>query len=504
MMNKNLVLMVVLLVSCQSEYAESIDLTAYLKDHVKILASDEYEGRATGTEGETLAANYIMEQFNTLSLVPCGDRKGFVQSFPILENELDPFNSFLSVENTRFKYGTDIIRIGGGGTFKAQRLNSGLIVVNGITDTLTPAEKVLIKNSIVLYNPPSEKGKLTMDARRFMFILAGYGPASILVATDKDESKWQQYKPESNLKTTQQAAWPMWLDNKKETTHISFFEVNEQVLNQVGLRRSDGNQFNILRLDTKIEVDVNTRPTRLIFGKNIVGYIAGTDLSLARQPIIVSAHYDGLGVSTFQNLEDRVHNGADDNASGVAALIEIARMFAGSKPRHPIIFLATSGEEKGLWGSNYFINKFPLPMLQPIANINIDMIGTHYRDGSMYIIGQHELEELNVFDDSRLKLLSDHAFELDFPKEHMYYRSDQINFVEQNIPAVLMTSSGLPDHYHEINDEYAVIDFDHLNDATHSVYQFLLKIDRGQLNLTFKRPVEAIIRNWHLAADDPS
>jgi hypothetical protein len=495
-----ILLFLVLGFSCNPQPKNTTNLTTNLKQHVKELSSDLFQGRATATEGEILAAEYIIDQFKKYSLLPLGDRNGFIQEFPILENELDPYKSTVSVKGEFFKYGKDFIRIGGGGTFTAQELTSKVIVINGFSTKPNSAELKLIKDKIVYYNPPfNSAGHMSHESRKFMYEIAGYGPATILVRSNKSERRWQELfeKGGTKLKKNQEAAWPMWLDNKKETTHISFFEVSNRMAELLGIKKGDENTFEIIKLPLEISMDIKTRPSELLFGKNVIGYIKGTEKDMIQQPIILSAHYDGLGLLTI-NSDDRINNGADDNASGVAALLEIAQMFAKNNPKHPIIFIATSGEENGLWGSNYFINKFPSSFISPLANINLDMLGNDHREKGIFLIGQHELEKIEAIDQLPLEVHSDTDFEFDFPNEYMYYRSDHINFVEQNIPSVLFTSSGLPEYYHDTNDEYSVIDFDHLKYATLTVYKFVTKIDNLQIALKFKRPVEDIINDWHL------
>ena len=198
------------------------------------------------------------------------------------------------------------------------------------------------------------------------------------------------------------------------------------------------------------------------FAPNVVGIIPGSDSSLAQEYVVFSAHFDHVSrASTCRpDGQDLICNGADDNASGTAGLLELAEAFASMKPapRRSIIMLAVSGEEKGLWGSEYFTAASPVPLDDIVANINMDMIGRNWTD-SIAVIGKEHSDLGSTLD----RVAAAHP-ELGitpigdiWPEERLYTRSDHYNFAKKGIP-VLFITNGLHDDYHQPSDEAGKID----------------------------------------------
>lgn len=181
-------------------------------------------------------------------------------------------------------------------------------------------------------------------------------------------------------------------------------------------------------------------------GKNIVGYIQGK----SDQVIVVSAHYDHLGI-----MNNEVYNGADDNASGVGGLLEIATYFSKNKPNNTLIFAAFDAEEMGLQGAKAFVAKPPVALNKIMLNINMDMIA-HNDKGELYVCGtfKHpELKKYFIINTAKIKILPGH----DDPKlgktEDWTDQSDQGAFNDKNIPFLYF---GVEDHkdYHKATDEF--------------------------------------------------
>jgi Zn-dependent M28 family amino/carboxypeptidase len=197
---------------------------------------------------------------------------------------------------------------------------------------------------------------------------------------------------------------------------------------------------------------------------NVVAILEGSDPVLKNTYVVYSAHMDHVGTGGPDATGDSIYNGADDDASGTSAVIEIAQAFAGMKERskRSIIFLLVSGEEKGLFGSAYFVQNPPVPAEQMIANINIDMIGRNAADSTV-AIGQDystlgPIMQAVVKSHPELKLTV--APDL-WPEENLFVRSDHFNFAQAEIPAIFFTS-GLHADYHKPSDEPETIDNDKL------------------------------------------
>jgi Zn-dependent M28 family amino/carboxypeptidase len=191
---------------------------------------------------------------------------------------------------------------------------------------------------------------------------------------------------------------------------------------------------------------------------NVVALLQGSDPVLKNEFLVYSAHIDHIGISSGQ--VDSVNNGADDNASGVAGLLELAAAFArgGVRPRRSILFLAPSGEEDGLLGSAHFTEHPTVPLSQIVANVNMDLVGRNWTD-SVIAVG---LEQTDL--GTTLRAVSDAHPELRmtpiadrWPEERIFYRSDHYNFARKGVPILFFTSGTHPD-YHQPSDEASRID----------------------------------------------
>lgn len=252
------------------------------------------------------------------------------------------------------------------------------------------------------------------------------------------------------------------LGQKKAASYIQ----NE--FRSLGLDSLSTNYYQTFNLNTikkrgKLAFDSNGS------SENVLAFIPGSDKKLKNEFVVVSAHYDHLG----KDKKGNVYNGADDNASGTATLLELARIFKeaekeGVNPKRSILFICFTGEEHGLIGSSYFSKNPLVPMKQIVADFNIDMIGRKNepleRDSlSIYIIGSdkislefHKIHEKVARDFGKLKL--DYTYNADSHPEKLYYRSDHYNFAKNGIPSVFYFG-GFHEDYHEITDDVEKLNF---------------------------------------------
>jgi acetylornithine deacetylase/succinyl-diaminopimelate desuccinylase-like protein len=193
-----------------------------------------------------------------------------------------------------------------------------------------------------------------------------------------------------------------------------------------------------------------------LVGKNVIGLLPGHDPTLRNETVIVGAHYDHLGLGGFGSLDPdsagRVHNGADDNASGAAMLIHIAARLAQSPPARTVLFIAFSGEELGLLGSAHYVKQPVYPLSATLAMINLDMVG-RLRNGRLIVYGSRTAKEFPALLDS----LNWHAgFDLKAQGDG-YGPSDQSSFYAAGRP-VLHVFTDLHDDYHRTTDDWQKID----------------------------------------------
>jgi Zn-dependent M28 family amino/carboxypeptidase len=190
---------------------------------------------------------------------------------------------------------------------------------------------------------------------------------------------------------------------------------------------------------------------------NTVGILPGTDPALRDEYIVISAHMDHVGVNPASKL-DSIWNGADDDASGTAGVLALAEALAADPPRRSVIFLTVSGEEKGLYGSRWFVENSPVPVTQLVANLNLDMIGRNWMDSIVVIGMQHSTLGATVKNAARSNpavglTVSDDLW----PQESFFTRSDHYNFARRGVPA-LFFFNGTHEDYHRPGDSPDKID----------------------------------------------
>ena len=194
---------------------------------------------------------------------------------------------------------------------------------------------------------------------------------------------------------------------------------------------------------------------------NVVGVVRGSDPDLRDEYVVYSAHMDHVGVGAPEGPEaDSIFNGADDDASGTATVMEVAEAMASLEPapRRSILFVLVSGEERGLWGSDWFTSNPPVPVTAMVAALNADMVGRNWTDTIVAIGKEHSslgetLERVNQAHPE----LGMNAIDDLWPQEQFYFRSDHYNFARRGVP-VLFFFNGTHEDYHRPSDEVEKID----------------------------------------------
>jgi Zn-dependent M28 family amino/carboxypeptidase len=211
---------------------------------------------------------------------------------------------------------------------------------------------------------------------------------------------------------------------------------------------------------------------------NVVATLMGSDPTLRNEYVVFSAHMDHVGVGAPDASGDSIFNGADDDASGTATMLEVAEAFASlpTRPARSMIFLAVSGEEKGLLGSAAFAANPPMPIERMIANINLDMVGRNAPDSIIAIgneyssLGTLVQEVATKHADLGLTVAPDL-----WPEENLFFRSDHFNFAKAGVPAIFFTT-GLHDEYHQQSDEVDLIDLDKISRVGRLVFHLAWEI----------------------------
>lgn len=232
---------------------------------------------------------------------------------------------------------------------------------------------------------------------------------------------------------------------------------------------------------------------RLKDSENVWAYIKGSEKP--EEVLVISAHFDHMGI-----LLNKTYYGADDNGSGTAAVMEIARVFQtlvkeGIRPKRSVLFLHVTGEEFGLFGSKFYTENPPIPLAQTIANLNIDMIGRRSEEhlsteDYIFLVGSDKLsQDLHKLAEQAnresVNLVLDYKFNAANDPQNIYYRSDHYNFAKNNIPAIFFYN-GTHEDYHLPSDTFDKIDFPILTKRTQFIFETAWKLangnDRPKLN----------------------
>lgn len=429
----------------------------YFYDDLKFLADDELRGRDTGSEGYAEAADYVAEKFKEYGLEPFGDNGTYFQAVPFKKGIIKPSTVQLEISK-----GDESV-IGSYGENVAIMLNledaefsieKGLVFVG--------YGNVLPKQEIDDYEGVDVEGKVVVLALGApKGVKASRNPfGKIRTALNKGASGIILYSPKGliqNVLFKQMSKFlsrPMLVIDDPEIGG-SMFDADALVLSKsnlvADLLKLDGinfkkelkkmkkGTFKSIALSSQLSCSYDSKITS-IDCKNVLAVLPGTDDVLKDEYIVVSAHLDHLGVGTPVK-KDSIYNGMWDNASGVAATINIAKAFkdAGIESKRSIIFASYTGEEKGLYGSKYFAGKNTLDSSQIVANINIDMLGGLVETKDITPLGytHSNLSEAVDFATKSLELEINAADKY----EKMYLeRSDQISLIKKGTPALYINA----------------------------------------------------------------
>lgn len=479
------------------KYANTITVDD-LKKHLYILASDEYEGRETGRAGQKKAAKYIANYYESLGVKPVVNGSWF-QTYP-LKMESNQ-GSYAKLNGSSYDYVKDFYVFGAEWT----ELNSDKIVFvgYGIDDSKYSdyKSKVDLKGKIALclMGEPMEtdgKSKITND----------YAPSEwsqdwekkTQIAKDKGAAGIIFVNMYYDMYVSRIRYWlevpSMQLDYGKKREDVEGAPIPEVFIStRLANHILQGNKKTVEDLQKKMSKTMKSKPfavkkaslhfhvehkKEVLEAENIVCFIEGSDPKLKDEIVVVSAHYDHIGITNGE-----INNGADDDGSGTVATLEMAQAFVQAKnegkgPRRSILILNVSGEEKGLLGSEWYTAYPVFPLENTVVDLNIDMIGRedskHKGQNYVYIIGSDKLStELHALSENTNKTYSNMILDYTYndPKDpnRFYYRSDHYNFAKNNIP-VIFYFSGVHEDYHKPTDDVEKILFDKMANTAKLIF----------------------------------
>jgi Zn-dependent M28 family amino/carboxypeptidase len=481
-----------LLFSCSSNRDEAMPLT--MEETIKILASDEYEGRAPGSEGGKLTKNFISKTFKDYGLLPVD--KSYFLEVPAVNIDLSP-NSFFSISfrnsDENLEPGKDVVFWTKRTTDYEKIRSSDLIFVGyGIVapeynwndyDGIDVKGKTVV---MLINDPGFASGSPRLFNGRAMTYYgrwtykfeeaARQGAAAAIIVHDEEpasypwsvvESSWSG--PQLSLQRSNNDSQPIqlesWIHKDKLNELLKYSGFNLESLQEIALSKTF-KPFNLrgLQLNSDIYNQVN------YFTSHNIGAIKKGS-KYPDEYILFTAHWDHIGINNdIKDGSDNIYNGAVDNATGVAALLELSKRFSLKETDRSILFLSVTLEESGLLGSEYFANNSPIPLRNIVAGFNFDAIHPSGLSNDMVVIGYgaSELEDL-----LELELIKQNRYVNPdpTPEKGFFYRSDHISFAKRGVP-MLYSNNGsdlveggrdkafnlaydyTANHYHQPSDEY--------------------------------------------------
>lgn len=420
--------------------------------HISYLASDELGGRDTPSPGLEMAAVYIEGGFRDAGLQPAGDGGSFVQRWTFEKTTLRESDTAAGIRSglatEELEYAVDFFIL----PSSDEAVSAETVFIGSISRLLGDSPPEAGGRIAIVTTPPAmgmeilqaAKGAAEAGAAGLILILAPEVPAEVIpMVAGQIAGSGLPPQPVPVLGI----AW----------------ERGERLLQAAGIDPAGYAEDSDPAVLGDVEVSIRAPMDRVTSTPpNVVGLLRGSDPVLADTYIVLSAHFDHVGIGEANAEGDSIYNGADDDASGTSVLLEVAQAFQAMPraPRRSIVFLAVSGEEKGLLGAAHYAAQPTVPLEGIIANVNLDMVGRNAPD-TVIAVG----EEFTSLGDMTRSIAASHP-QLGLtvapdpnPSEQAFFRSDHLVFVRQDIPAIFLTT-WLHDDYHQPSDEAERIDAD--------------------------------------------
>lgn len=484
--------------------------------HTKVLSADEYEGRGPGTKGEELTVKYLTDEFQKLGLKPGNPDGTYVQKVPLVGFTAQPTASFTAGAKTinltfpqdyvavsrRFVpeskvENSDIVFVGygvvapeyGWDDYKGVDVK-GKTIVMLINDPAVPSqsdpskldEKMFKGNAMTYYGRWTYKYEIASEkGAAAAIIVHETGPAGYpyeVVSGSWSRENFDIQKPDKNMN---RVAVESWITNDRAKELFAAGGQDFDALKKAAVTKD----FKPVTLNAKANFNIKNT-LREINSNNVVAKLEGSDPVLKNEYVIYTAHWDHLGRDP-KLQGDQIFNGALDNASGTATLLEIANGFTklATPPKRSILFLAVTAEEKGLLGAKYYALNPLYPLNKTLANINMDGVNQWGRTKDITMVGDDNSTLIDLLRETA-KAQGRVVNPDPEPEKGFYYRSDHFEFAKVGVPA-LYTDSGIDyigkdaNYSKQKRDEYTNKDYHKVSDEIKPDWDLSGAVDDAQL-----------------------
>ncbi len=469
-----------------------------LRRHLAIISSDDYQGRETGQPGQKMAAEYIAGYFGSLGLPKVGEDDSYFQKISFISEGWNNVELIINGETPKHLW--DYYAL------PATNSTQERITVDKVTflgygidaDNYSDYKGEDVRDKVILIYDGEPFGKDSIsqvtgefgasewstDFRKKLKVAKEKGVKAVLII----DTNFKQNLRNARRFILNSGLDMGWGENAAENYANNYFissalakkivgdEFKKVVKARKKMQKRGRSKAIELAVNMEMEQD---KKVRQLIGENVLGYIEGTDPELKDEVVIISAHYDHIGMRG-----DEIFNGADDNGSGTSTLLEVCQAFVDAKktgtgPRRSVLVMLVSGEEKGLLGSKYYVEHPLFPLENTVADVNVDMVGRvdkkHIDDPNyIYVIGSNrlstELHRINEDANARYTQLElDYTYNAENDPNRYYYRSDHYNFAEKGIPSIFYFN-GTHEDYHRPSDTIEKINFEKMEKIARLVF----------------------------------
>lgn len=436
-----------------------------VRAHLEFLASDALQGRGSGTLFEHIAGRYIASQLQQFGIEPAGDMENGKHSY--LQTVAITRNSFAQAPTLSYAAGGKQVALAHGKEMLALQMNAA--EVTGNLQKMTLADKPE-KGAIALIR--LREGETVQSVFQSAPELLKQGAVALMV----------EEAPSLRQRWDAIAARPV--------SFTSIANVQSKASNFIVLSTAAAQALQQAADKTPITIKGTLGAPETKQTWNVVGELKGTDANLSKEVILLSAHMDHLGVREQAPGADKIFNGADDDASGVVAVLELARVLgAGAKPKRTVQFALFGSEEAGGYGAQYFVERLSYPLENLVANLEFEMIGrpdVKVAAEELWLTGYDRSNLGAELARQGARLVAD-----PHPQENFFQRSDNYTLALRGVVAHTVSSFGLHKEYHQPNDDLTMIDFPHMTRSINSLVkpvQWLVNSDFKPAWLPGKKP----------------
>jgi len=455
------------------QYGELVSLTE-LKENLTIIASDALEGRKTGSRGQKMAAAFIRAHFEEIGLQGPVGNGGYYQNVPLYA--VVPGKSTMNTVTTALVNFKDFVFLG---LTESKGISPVVFVGDGEEASL---EKIEVSGKIVLVI--SEKRISGIPVAE----LLTKGAKAILICNSSDEATFSAFANrakksfDSRRMTLSRPSGSGDLESVVYVSPSAVEKILDAEFSTLKSYASDPKKIKRIRKVKEGSINYFLRnEIKQVNSENVLGYLEGSDKK--DELIVVTSHYDHIG-KLSEGTGDLINNGADDDGSGTVAVLQMAKVFAkakeeGNGPRRSMLFMTVTGEEMGLFGSQYYAENPVFPLSNTVVDLNIDMIGRtdpehKGKPDYVYVIGSDKLsQELHqtseTINSTYTQLDFDYTYNDENHPTNLYKRSDHWNFAKNGIP-IIFYFDGIHEDYHLPSDEVDKIDFELLTKRTKLVF----------------------------------